>query len=746
MSELYVSTSMGEYAIAAVMGSRRSFYHTDFGKRDLDGFFECFAKVKDEFPLSTFRKIFVEIGPGSFTGVRVGVTFARVLAQQLRIPLIAMRSLDVAAAGTAATGATAAAMLDTGNGFVYGAVYPGGAIGATANADIYAVEIDEWLDYALSLPGKLCLCGRISQRDEDILKKKNLKFLKLKATDILENMILLSASVDDHVGEAKGEAASRASEIVPIYISRKQAEAKWQEKLEDEMVKISQLVAKKEGVREDIKNLEKVKREKEQEIEDIAQLSETAAAIRGELASSMDELSILNAKRTAYTESIAAKEKKIEEYEKKLEDLKSRSRDCARELALREAKYEKIKKLPPEIPREVEIYIQQRDELRQEVENLKEEKGNYSRQIEELATSRFEEVFERIKKEEEMLGELSDKRRWKEEEIKTLEESIKEINRKRALAEEAASKTADLDAASKEITKPASPTTGPEAPGGTGTETEAPPEPEIAFAPETADSEAAPEMTPEEIEEPPVAVVIAPEPDTGVPYSSSEETAPETADSEAAEEAAPRETTPVKADEDITEEISDHTAQESSEDKTPEADEFKKMDKRLPVDPLKKMSVENLEYMVRPFGIKDLPEVMNIEEASSERPWRRQMFKEELAIPVSKLYTLSGRWQRRDKMSLMAYAVFWVVSEKAHIINFAVAPAECNKGVGSCLLYEILKKASSLGCKSAYLEVRVSGQAAHKLLEKAGFTRTAERKDYFGYPKEDAFIYERKLQ
>jgi len=42
--------------------------------------------------------------------------------------------------------------------------------------------------------------------------------------------------------------------------------------------------------------------------------------------------------------------------------------------------------------------------------------------------------------------------------------------------------------------------------------------------------------------------------------------------------------------------------------------------------------------------------------------------------------------------------------------------------------------------------VRVSSQAAHRLLEKAGFVKTAERKDYFGYPKEDAFIYERKLQ
>lgn len=674
MSELYISTSMGEYAVAAVMGSRRSFYHTEAGVRDLNGFFECFAKLKEEFPIQTLRKIFVEIGPGSFTGVRIGVTFARMLAQQLRIPLVPLRSVDIAAAGSGAAGEVASALLDTGNGFIYGAVYRQNRFAE----EVYAVKISEWLDYVLSLGGKLCLCGRVSPGDAQILKNKNLKLIKLEASDIMENMIMLSTGAESAPAVPYGE-------VTPVYISRKQAEEKWQEKLEDEMVKISELVAKKEGVEDEITKLEKIKTEKEKEIEDINVLSAKTHSVRRELASSMDELSILNAKRTAYSESISAKEKKINDYEKKLGDIKSRSRDCERELVLRQAKYEKIKNLPPAIPREVELFIQQRDELKDEVESLKKEKDNYSREIDSLANSRFEEVFERIKKEEKMLDELSSKRRRKEAEIRQLEEGIREIGQKRAAAEKESEEEAK---APQEILSVAA---------GEGKE-----------------------QLPEEKPEEPVMVEDA-----------ADETAEEIMDVK------PGRVDDVRSAE---EESRGNKAQQPAA-----GEDTVVREEKIVTEPLKKVAIENLDYMVRPFRIKDLPDVMRIEEASFERPWRRQMFKEELAIPVSKLYTLYGRWNRRDKLSLMAYSVFWVVSGKAHIINFAVESAARNKGVGGCFLYEILKKASAMGCKSAYLEVRVSAKFAHRMLEKAEFSKTAERKDYFGYPKEDAFIYERKL-
>src|SRR5512133_919805 len=48
---------------------------------------------------SSFDKVAVSTGPGSFTGIRVGLACARVLAQGLRKPLVGINSLDLLAAG-----------------------------------------------------------------------------------------------------------------------------------------------------------------------------------------------------------------------------------------------------------------------------------------------------------------------------------------------------------------------------------------------------------------------------------------------------------------------------------------------------------------------------------------------------------------------------------------------------------------------------------------------------------------------
>jgi tRNA threonylcarbamoyladenosine biosynthesis protein TsaB len=71
----------------------------------------------------------VGIGPGLFTGLRVGVTTAKVMAQALRIPLIAVPSLDLLAFEVRYCDRLVVTVLDARRGEVFYATYrqvPGG--------------------------------------------------------------------------------------------------------------------------------------------------------------------------------------------------------------------------------------------------------------------------------------------------------------------------------------------------------------------------------------------------------------------------------------------------------------------------------------------------------------------------------------------------------------------------------------------------------------------------------------------
>jgi len=79
--------------------------------------------------LDEISVVAVDVGPGLFTGMRVGLASAKALAQALRVPMIGMSSLDLLAYPMRHTGRTVVAVIDARKGELFYAFYrpvPGG--------------------------------------------------------------------------------------------------------------------------------------------------------------------------------------------------------------------------------------------------------------------------------------------------------------------------------------------------------------------------------------------------------------------------------------------------------------------------------------------------------------------------------------------------------------------------------------------------------------------------------------------
>ena len=98
----------------------------------------------------------VSLGPGLFSGMRVGVSTAKAIAQTLSIPIVGLASLDLVAYEVRHTSKTICAVLDARRNEVFYAFYrpsPGG--------------IQRMTDYRIEQPGRLAI--GIASRPEEVL-------------------------------------------------------------------------------------------------------------------------------------------------------------------------------------------------------------------------------------------------------------------------------------------------------------------------------------------------------------------------------------------------------------------------------------------------------------------------------------------------------------------------------------------------------------------------------------------------
>jgi [ribosomal protein S18]-alanine N-acetyltransferase len=107
-------------------------------------------------------------------------------------------------------------------------------------------------------------------------------------------------------------------------------------------------------------------------------------------------------------------------------------------------------------------------------------------------------------------------------------------------------------------------------------------------------------------------------------------------------------------------------------------------------------------------------------------------------------YALTGPDSRRQA-TIVGFLVARHQGPEWELENIVVASTARQKGLGSRLLEEFLRRAESAGSESVHLEVRGSNQFARAFYEKWGFEETGRRKGYYADPAEDAILYRRMV-
>lgn len=149
--------------------------------------------------------------------------------------------------------------------------------------------------------------------------------------------------------------------------------------------------------------------------------------------------------------------------------------------------------------------------------------------------------------------------------------------------------------------------------------------------------------------------------------------------------------------------------------------------------------MEIARIKIRPLELRDLNEVLLIEECSFRPPWSRSTFLSELE-EEDRYYVVA-----EAEGKVIGYAGFYYFFEEGHITTMAVAPNWRRQGIGKLLLNHLIEKAKEIGLKELSLEVRESNQIARKMYQKFGFKMVARRKKYYVQPIEDAIIMSLKL-
>jgi tRNA threonylcarbamoyladenosine biosynthesis protein TsaB len=140
-------------------------WHSHTGRRHgevLAPAIESLARLSG-LPVASLGRVVVDVGPGMFTGLRVGVATAKALASALGVAVVACSSLDVLAHAHRHAGLAVASVVDARRGEVFWALYEpsGGEVKRVSGPQVCAPEA---LAEALTGMGQVLATGDGARR------------------------------------------------------------------------------------------------------------------------------------------------------------------------------------------------------------------------------------------------------------------------------------------------------------------------------------------------------------------------------------------------------------------------------------------------------------------------------------------------------------------------------------------------------------------------------------------------------
>lgn len=138
--------------------------------------------------------------------------------------------------------------------------------------------------------------------------------------------------------------------------------------------------------------------------------------------------------------------------------------------------------------------------------------------------------------------------------------------------------------------------------------------------------------------------------------------------------------------------------------------------------------------VIRDMELRDVEPVSKLEEEAFSMPWSPKDFIQ-MIHNDNAIYVVADE----DGMIVGACGVRNIAGD-GEITNVVVKAEQRRKGIAHLMLTELLYRGDKMGIQAFTLEVRKSNVSAITLYENFGFLNEGIRKEFYDFPKEDAYI------